>query len=65
MRGETYKKVRIDSKQAETGRNIVRPDGGCIERVFSDCGDLGARGKRGRGGVWAGERGCYGRGGIG
>ena len=62
---ETYKKVRIDGKQAETGRNIVWPDGRRIEHVFSDCGDLGARGKRGRWRVWARERRSYGRGRIG
>jgi hypothetical protein len=64
MQVTTYKKVRIDGKQAETGGNVVWLDGGRVERVLSDPGGLGARGKRGRRGVWARDSGSNGRGGI-
>jgi hypothetical protein len=60
----TYEKVRIDCKQAETGRDVVWLDDRHVESRFSDYGGLGARGKRGRRGVWAGESGSYSRGGI-
>lgn len=62
MRDETYEEVRINREQAETGGNIIWPDGRYIDGVFSDCGELGVRGKRGRRSVRTGERRGYGRG---